>query len=372
VRYAVPEDLVDCAQVCGVRDVRAFGGESTCHFRQDFARVLREEIEEKGLDPEETYSVLAISGGAANGAYGAGLLNGWSDSGTRPVFKVVTGISTGAITAPFAFLGSEYDCVIKEFYTEYSTRDIMRIRFPRFMIPVKSSIATTIPMKRLLNHYIDMEVLKKISAEYRKGRRLYVGTTNMDTQELVVWDMGKIASCENLRSLELFRKIVLASASIPVFFQPIYFRVEIDGKQYEEMHVDGGLSKQVFFIDDVIRGLDEITQKRQDEFFKSRYHLYLIRNGYATPLYEEVPDKIFPIADRALDTLINSQSLGDLYHIYLCVKDLGGDFNLAHIPESHVSHAREFLDPVEMRILFNLGYDEALEGYRWKKSPPAS
>ncbi|MFA4983711.1 MAG: patatin-like phospholipase family protein [Candidatus Omnitrophota bacterium] len=374
VRHVVPADSLSSAWILGRQDIRAFSGMPSVAFKNDFLVLLEQEEKESpsllAFTNSRTYSVLAISGGAANGAYGAGLLSGWSERGTRPVFKVVTGISTGAITAPYAFLGSGYDDRLKEIYTRYSTKDIMKIRFPLIKIPFSNSISSTKPLERLIGKHFDAAMLKKIAAEYNKGRRLYVGTTNLDAQRLVIWDMGKIASMGDERALKLFRKIILASASVPVAFPPVFLYVEANGKMYDEMHVDGGISKQVFFLYDVLQGFEKALKERGIDASRNKYAIYIIRNGYVEPLYKGVQDKLVAIAERTVDTMTNAQGIGDLYQIYVFTKDGKGDFNLAYIPASHVSKAKELFDPVEMRELFELGFKEGLEGYHWKKNPP--
>jgi len=370
LRHAVPPELLSDARVFGMRDIRAFSGSPSDYFKKDLIKLFAQEekVSPSGVsfNDDRTYNVLAVSGGAANGAYGAGLLNGWSQSGRRPVFKVVTGISTGAIIAPIAFLGSKYDATLKEFYTKYSTKHIARIH-----IPFTNSFANMRPLERLIGRYFDAELLKKIAVEYNKGRRLYVGTTNLDAQRLVVWDMGKIASLGDDLALKLFRKIILASASMPIAFPPVYLKVEVDDKTYDEMHVDGGVTRQVFFLYDVLQGFDKAFQEKGRDASRTKYTIYVIRNGYVDPFYKEVRDKLSAIAERAVDTMINAQSIGDLYQLYVFAKDGGrGDFNLAYIPATHVSNAKEFFDPVEMQALFDLGFKEASEGYPWRKSPP--
>ncbi len=368
VRHAVPPDLLNSVRIYGMHDIRAFSGNPSDSFKKDFIKLL--EQEEKGsssflsFKTNRTYYLLAISGGSNNGAYGAGLLNGWSQSGTRPVFKVVTGISTGAITAPFAFLGSEYDDKLKELYTKYSTKDIVRIH------PSNNSFASSKPLERLIERYFDAELLKEIAIEYNKGRRLYVGTTNLDAQRLVIWDMGKIASIGDDNALKLFRKVILASASVPIAFPPVYLNVEANDKKYDEMHVDGGVVKQVFFLYDVVQGVEKAAKEKGVDISKIQYKIYIIRNGYIDAVWEEVPDKLLSIADRTVDTMIKSQSGGDIYQLYNFTKLGRGDFNLAYIPATHVSKAKELFDPIEMQALFNLGFEEALRGYDWKKVPP--
>ena len=193
-RHSVPFDQLNNVRIFGMQDIRTFGGSPSDSFKKDFVHLLEQE-EKKDYSffdwrAPRTYYMLAISGGGANGAYGAGLLNGWSKVGTRPEFRVVTGISTGAAIAPFAFLGSSHDATLKEFYTKYSTRDIARMRG----IPSSNSFASARPMEHLIARYFNADLLKEIAVEYNKGRRLYVGTTNLDAQRLVIWDMGKIAS----------------------------------------------------------------------------------------------------------------------------------------------------------------------------------
>lgn len=369
VRHAVPEELMPMAGVSGMRDIRAFSGIPSDSFKKDFVQLLEDEqgkINAFDFNVTRVYSVLAVSGGGANGAYGAGILNGWTRSGTRPVFKVVTGISTGAIIAPLAFLGSDYDGRLKEFYTKYSTRDIARMRLPFG----HNSFATTRPLRMLIERYFDESLFKAVAAEYSKGRRLYVGTTNLDAQRLVIWDMGKIASIGDENALELFRKIILASASIPVAFPPVYLEVEAGDRKYDEMHVDGGICKQVFFLYDVLQGFNAALKEKNIDPARNRYSIYVIRNGYVNGYYREIPDKLMPIIERTVDSITSAQGVGDLYQLYLFAVKSKGDFNLAYIPDGHKSGSKELFDPAEMRALFDLGCAEAENGYTWKKTPP--
>jgi len=359
VRHALPEGMQDCATVSGMKDIRVYSGNPTEYFRKDLISLIDAKV------PGREYSMLAISGGGANGAYGAGLLKGWTRSGTRPVFTVVTGISTGAIIAPFAFLGGDYDGALEKFYTQYSTKDIMTIT-----LPFVNSFASPRPLKKNIDKYFDMALLKEIASEYSKGRRLYIGTANLDAQKLVIWDMGKIASIGDDRALALFRQVILASSSIPVAFPPVYFKVESEGKTYDEMHVDGGVVKQVFFLYEVAQGMGKAIKERRSDIRGFRYKIYIIRNGYADSIWKEVPNDLSAIAERTMDTMINAQGVGDIYQLYAFSKLGNGDFNLAYIPATHISNAREPFDPVEMRKLFALGYDEAAAGYNWKKVPP--
>jgi predicted acylesterase/phospholipase RssA len=374
-RHAVPMDLLDKAQISNIQDIRAFDGRPSNFLMEDFVKLLdQEEKEEKesaiwAANSSHTYCVLAISGGGDKGAYGVGLLNGWTREGSRPVFKVVTGVSTGAIIAPFAFLGSKYDERLKEFYTKYSTKEIMREKGLLQAI-LGNSYMSNHPLKHLIEQNIDQKLLSEIAREYNKGRRLYVGTTNLDAQQFVIWDMGKIASVGNYKALNLFRKIILASVSMPIVFPPVYFDVEVNHKMYDEMHTDGGVTKQVFLLYNVLQGFEKAIMIRGIDISKVKYKIYIIRNGYVDPVWGQVSDNIFSIAQRTFDTSTNAQGIGDLYQLYTFAKMGRGDFNLAYIPSTHIFKAKELFDLNEMRGLFDLGFKEALRGYDWKKVPP--
>lgn len=374
-RHAVPMDLSDKVFISGMQDIRASNGKPSDYLMADFVKLLdQQEKDEKeasiwATNSSRTYSVLAISGGAANGAYGVGLLNGWTKEGSRPVFNIVTGVSTGAIIAPFAFLGSKYDQKLKQFYTKYSTSEIMR-RKGLLQIFFGNSYMSNRPLIRLIERNFDQELINEVAHEYSKGRRLYVGTTNMDSQEFVIWDMGKIASEGGANALKLFRKVVLASVTIPIVFPPVYFDVEANHQRYDEMHVDGGVSKQVFLLYDVLQGFEKAIKQKDIDISKVKYKIFIIRNGYVDPVWKQVPDNIFAIAERTFDTSTNAQGIGDLYQLYTFAKMGRGDFNLAYIPSTHVPKTRELFDLNDMHELFDLGYGQALKGYDWKKVPP--
>jgi predicted acylesterase/phospholipase RssA len=359
-RHAPPEDEMTSASICGLHDIRAFSGIPSESFKKDYLKLL-----EGRKNIRQALSLLAISGGGSNGAFGAGLLKGWSKTGARPNFDIVTGISTGAIIAPFAFLGPAYDENLEEFYTRYSTHDLFE-----FHIPFRNSFASTEPLKRQLAAHFDKTMLAKIAEEYARGRRLYVGTTDLDEQRLVIWDMGKIATAGSDDALRLFRQVILASSSIPIVSPPVYFDVDIHGNSYNEMHVDGGVVKQVFFPYDVLSGLDDALKARHINIDRFVYSIYVIRNGYIEPIHQEVADNLSMIGSRTIDTMINNQGIGDLYQIYSFSKLGNGSFHLAYIPNSYQPKAKEIFDPAEMRRLFDMGYHAAEYGYPWASHPP--
>ena len=217
------------------RDTSGFATEAIALFDKERAYLASQG--QNGPMPPANY--LAISGGGDNGAYGAGFLNGWTAAGTRPLFKVVTGVSTGALIAPFAFLGPKYDYVLERVYTTSSQADIFK---KRGLIKgvTSDAMADSQPLANLIASYATRELLDEIAAEYAKGRILLVGTANLDSLEPVVWNMTAIAASQDPNALELFRRILLASASIPAAFPPVMIDVTVDGTTFQEMHVDGG------------------------------------------------------------------------------------------------------------------------------------
>jgi len=303
---------------------------------------------------------LAISGGGDNGAYGAGFINGWTASGTRPEFKVVTGISTGALIAPFAFLGPKYDYVLERVYTTTSQKDIFTKRGFKSLI-WGDAAADTAPLATIIASYVTPEFLKEIAAEYAKGRILLVGTTNLDSLEPVIWNMGAIASSTDPGALKLFRSVLLASASIPGAFPPVMIDINVDGTPHQEMHVDGGTVTQVFLYPPSFRMDKSVERKRV---------LYVIRNARLDADWASTERRTMTIAMRAIDSLTRTQGIGDLYRIYTTANRDGIDFNLTYIPPSFNTPHNEQFDTAYMQSLYKIGLDAAKAGYTWQKYPP--
>jgi len=365
-RHPVPPNLTTKVSIPGISEARFWGDEwpkfskekletfTDAEFRQYFSAIYK-----------EPHNYLAISGGGANGAFGAGLLLGWTATGTRPEFTMVTGISTGALTAPFAFLGPDYDDELKTVYTTTSTKDIVEER--NIITAVfGDSMADTKPLQALIAKYINSNVIDAIAREHKRGRRLFVGTVNLDAGRSVIWNIGTIAASDSPHKIELIHDILRASASIPVAFPPVVITVEINGKRFDEMHVDGGTGSQVF-VYPAAMDFRQITQKLK---VQGDPKVYVVRNSFLEPDYNGVKRRIFSIASRTIDSLIRTQGIGDLYKIYsLCERD-GNDFNLAYIPSDFAEEPTEGFDPEYMGKLFDLGYQMAKSGYPWKKTPP--
>jgi predicted acylesterase/phospholipase RssA len=308
---------------------------------------------------------LAISGGGDEGAFGAGLLVGWTIRGNRPEFKVVTGISAGALIAPFAFLGPQYDKVLRSVSMSIGPRDIFHVR--NILAAISSdAFADDTPLASMIEKYVTREVLAAIAREYAKGRVLLIGTTNLDSRQPVVWNMGAIAASEDPRALELFRKIVLASASIPGVFPPVMIDVEVDGRQYQEMHVDGGVITQVFLFPPAF-----VERLRGNRSVKERArNVYVILNSRIDPQWQAVARRSTHVARRALEALIEAQGINDLYRLQVIAQQEEEHFNIAYIGEEfNYPHGHMFATDY-LRHLFGYSYQLAMNGDPWRKALP--
>jgi hypothetical protein len=316
------------------------------------------------------YNYLAVSGGGSDGAFGAGLLKGWTESGKRPKFKFVTGVSTGALIAPFAFLGPDYDVTLKEAYT---TVDAQRLYLAHGLVSLlwEESFTDNKPFREMIAKYIDDKLLARVAEEHKKGRRLYVLTTDLDREEPVVWDMGAMASGSSPDRLELFRKVILASASIPAFFPPVLINVKIDGVQKDELHVDGGVFAQAFFVGNQV-DLRAMERRAHPEWTgkKITHRLYVIRNGRLDPQPRKVDRSLGSITAYSIDSMLKASGINDLYRLYL--GDLAGELELHYvaIPHDYAPSSLEEFNQAEMVQQYNLGLSMGEKGIPWQRTPP--
>lgn len=367
--HAVPTDNEAAAEIAGMPGVRYWQKSDLERLTEGAIKAYEAEVEawtaagKTGPLPPANY--LAISGGGENGAYGAGLLVGWTEAGTRPEFKLVTGVSTGALTAPFAFLGPAYDQQLKEVYTTISAKDVLEERGLLAAV-FNDAMADNAPLQLLVAKYVTEDMLKAIAVEHEKGRILLIGTTNLDARRGVIWDIGKIAEYGGPGALELVRKLLIASAAIPGAFPPMMIDVEVNGTKYQEMHVDGGASAQVFVYPPQLR----LAELSAQSGIKRERNMYIIRNARLDPDWADTERQTLTIAGRAVASLIQTQGTGDLYRIYAIAQRDGVDFNLAYIPATFDVPLPEPFDRHYMEELFKLGYEQGRAGYQWQKEPP--
>jgi len=370
LRDPVPGSLVDQAVVDNLSGVRFWGDAGPSEYADLTEERIAQVKQRYGAGGPAGRKVriesLSLSGGGDDGAFGAGLLVGWSASGTRPQFDVVTGISTGSMIAPLAFLGPRYDGRLKEAYTTVSANQLVKAQVLPALFGTADGLADSKPLAKMIAHYTSQQMLEEIAAEHRKGRMLLIGTTNLDAQRPVIWDIGALANSGRPDALQLMRSIMLASASIPGALPPVEIKVTADGRPYDEMHVDGGVTRQVFLYPP---GYEPEKVDKAVGWKPSR-RAFIIRNGKVNPEFAMTQAKILPIASRSISTLIKTQGIGDLYQIYLTSKRDKIDFNLAYIPADFTMKSKSPFDKAYMNALFQLGYSLGRAGYKWQKLPP--
>jgi len=366
---AVPRDAQMHADPPGMAGMRYSSIEETSELVEEGLAALRREERalrttgHRGRLPPASY--LAVSGGGEDGAFGAGLLVGWTAHGDRPEFKLVTGVSTGALIAPFAFLGPGCDAKLKSVYTEIDSRDIAEERWLGAAL-LDDAVADSAPLRRLVRHMLDTGITREIAAEYQQGRLLMIGTTNLDGRRGVIWNLGKIAASGHPRANRLIEDVLVASASIPGLFPPVMIDVEANGQRYQEMHVDGGVSAQVFAYPPTF----QLGREAGSMGALRERHLYIIRNGRFDPEWEQVERRTLSIAGRSVSAMIQNQGVGDTYRIYATAQRDKVDYNLAFIPPTTRPAPKEPFDRRYMNELFDLGYRLGRNGYPWSKTPP--
>ncbi len=359
--------------VPGMPGIRAWAGRPSALMDDDLALSFAQESREDFPPmPDGTvrYAHLALSGGGASGAFGSGYLNGWTSTGGRPLFKIVTGVSTGALMAPFAFVGADYDDALRQFYTTTSTRDIFVIRAILWQLLAGEALADTRPLQAIIARHVDDRLLQRVAQAHRSGRRLYIGTSDLDLPRFVVWNMGLIATSGRPDALELFRKVMLASASIPVAFPPVFFEVELqrDGPRYDEMHVDGGVGARVFLNGGVFSGTT--VRERGGHGGVGLEDIFVIHNGQLIPQPDPVNRSLAAIAVRVIDASGRAAALGDLFRIYGYAQSEKASFQWVTIPNDVDMRSDEVFDPAAMQSLYDVGYRLAQSGGGWSRQPP--
>ncbi len=360
---AVPHGLQAQAQVPNLPDIR-YRGPGFGRLQDDLLLTVQREraalAASDSLGPLPPISFLALSGGGGDGAFGAGLLVGWSEHGDRPTFNLVTGVSTGALIAPFAFLGPKYDTQLKRLYTEISDKDILNLRGISAAL-FDDALADNLPLQKLVEHNITAELLEAIAIESAKGRTLLVATTDLDARRSVFWNVTLMAESRHPKALQLIRQILVASAAIPGELPPMMIDVEAAGHAYQEMHVDGGTTQQVFVLPTELVLSDVARRERT---------LYVIRNARLAVDSEQVERSALAIATRAIASLIYTQGIGDLYEIAALAQREDAHFRLAYIPDGFDKVATQAFDREYMNALFLVGYRLGRDGYSWAHKPP--
>ena len=324
-----------------------------------------------GPEPDgcRPFNVLVLSAGGAYGAYTAGVLTGWTEAGTRPRFDVVTGVSTGALVGTLAFLGPERDPDLRRFYTQVTERDVFARR-PQLSALLSDALADSRPLERLIEQAVDAELMRQVACEHRKGRRLYVGTTHLDARRSVVWDMGEIATRGRPEDLTLFRKVLLASASLPGLLPPVAIPVEVEGRKYEEMHVDGGVTASLFFRPPHV-AREDLARLGDKPLTGSNVYVIVAGKLFADP--DPVQPRFLSIVGSSVSALLHAQTRGDLYEVYALALATGMNYKLAAVPQdARVPASSTSFDPATMNRLYEIGRRQAGSPDLWRATPPGT
>jgi hypothetical protein len=366
----VPQDLTRGATVLGLPNERFVLPQDLPAMDAEFAEAARRRMRHLGLtNPGQLprFELLGVSGGGEDGAFGAGLLCGWTAHGTRPQFELVTGVSTGALTAPFAFLGPDWDAGLRAVYTDITPGDVLRQRGLLAAV-FDDAIADSAPLFRTISRQLDDRMLAALAAGHREGRMLLIGSTNLDAQLPVIWNIGAIADSGHPRALDLIRRILLASAAIPGAFPPVLFDVTVNGRPHQEMHVDGGAVAQVFLYP------RQVTERRRERLRRGQPLIpasaYIIRNARLDAQWAAVDRRAMSIVGRAISTMIGSSGYNDILRIWNTTQRDRIDFNLAFIGRDFTATYTTPFEQAYMRALFDYGFAKARQGYPWAKEPP--
>lgn len=306
---------------------------------------------------------LALSGGGADGAYGVGVLNGWTATGTRPTFSVVSGVSTGGLIAPFAFLGSRYDGVLRELYTSGIAESLLEDSNP-LRVLFGSGLAGNTRLRELVARYVGTDLIQAIAREYAKGRRLLVVTTDLDTQRTVIWDMGRIATIGTADALNLFRDVMTASASIPLVFPPMLIEAEARGRLFQEMHVDGGVTAPVLTLPDMFLLQGRGLPKGQ------HLDIFILINNKIERDFELVRNASLEVASRSIASMTKAQTRSIVFSTYKFARHNHLGFHLSYIERDYPSATSAGFDTAYMRALYQYGYEKAASGHAWSTTPP--
>ncbi|WP_171230357.1 patatin-like phospholipase family protein [Ruegeria sp. HKCCA4008] len=347
-------DLQD-PQVPGIEGARYWADVAPTNISTLLETSLRQR-QASGVTSDYT---LTLSGGGEDGAFAAGILSAWSEAGTRPEFMAVTGVSTGALAAPFAFLGSDYDDELKNLYGGLPPSRIFKGRFITGILS-GASVKSSDPLRQLIESYVTDDFLAKVANEHRRGRRLLVQSVSLDAQRPVLWDLGAIANSGAPNAKKVFVDVLLASAAIPGVFPPVLIDVETQDGVRDELHVDGGVYSQTAYVP----GWD-IPRK-----YARGGKLYAIRNGKVEPELRVIKPGVFQVSARSLSTLIKAQGVDDLTIAYKLSLQRRAEYQATWIGTDFDYPLAEPFDPDYMRALFDYGYQRFKSGALWSNRPP--
>ena len=354
-RIAYGPKAAATASIEGFSDIRMYA---------DTTRNLPEARAWMPIPRHKEINYLVLSSGGAGGAFSVGVLKAWSDRADRPKFDIVSGVSTGALIAPYAFLGPAYDKALVDLYTSGVAKELVDADFlPKGLFG--ASLLKQKPLRTMVERYLTRDVLAIIAAEHRKGRRLLVLTSNLDSQRAVIWNMGAIAASGRPDALKLFRDIIIASASIPGLYPAVLIKARSGAQAFEEMHSDGGSASQILTIPE-----GWMANSDKGGWSKGlKFNMYIIVNNALIPEFSTTTNNTFAVMARANSALIKAQTRSALVATYVYAQRNGIRFRVASI-DTQVPY--KMIDPFNtsyMRAVYKLGYEKMASDSLWSDKP---
>ncbi len=313
-------------------------------------------------DSQGDITALALSGGGANGAFGAGVLYAWSQSGELPSFQLVTGVSTGALTAPFAFLGKGWEERMRRSYTEGPVYHLLKAKGLYSLLT--PGVFSRAPLDDLVGSYVTDDLMRAVAAEHLRGRRLLVATTNLDTEQLIIWDMGAIARHGGPEARKLFAQVLVASASVPGVFQPSLIPVEGQGHAFAEMHVDGQTESAFFAVPPAL------VLSHAPDTTLNRVRYFVIINGQLEGRFAVTKRSSLPILARSFDTAARASLRQTVITTSEFCRIHGCQMRFTDIPDTERDDPLDF-SPAHVKSLFAAGMEAMRQGRAWQSTLPA-
>lgn len=312
-------------------------------------------------------NVLVLSGGGAKGSFGAGVIKGLNDTNALPNYSIITGVSAGALLAPFVFVGGEQIDRLEEVMLGLNDKMILGKR--NFLNTIfKDAFTNGEDLFSFIEKVYDDEMIAQVAAQHNQGRRLLIGTTHFDSEQMIVWNLGQIAASNDPDKAKLFHQVLVASASIPGVFPPQFINVDLDGQTLEEMHVDGGLSAQMFLQASNI----DFMKINQALGLEKAPKVQVIRNGVLKMPYNQIKDKGMDLLTQSVRSLTLQQTRGDLYRMMYFSEVQGLDLEFTYIDDRFTpqAHSKQMFDSTYMKALYNYGYSKATKNQLWTTDVP--
>lgn len=360
-------DMVDKVQqdeYDALLDLKDFVPRADLNRKLAFENAMKER--NPNAPPYRQKNILSLSGGGSFGAFTAGVVCGWTVKGDRPTFDVVTGISTGALVAPFAFLGPAYDEQLKTFYTTLEAKDLYKMKPIRGLF--RESLADNTPLAEKVDQVLTPQVISELGQEHQKGRRLYIGTTAAESKQFVVWDIGAIACRGRPEDRQLIKQILLGSSAIPGVFPPQHIAVTVDGMCVTERHIDGGVSQALFIHPPYVP--PEYRSKNQNTDLAGT-NIYLIVAGKLYADLEKIKPMALNLVGKEISAMIYAQTRGDLLRLFTASMLTGMNYYLTAIPQEYAAPTTGMaFNKQALTGMFNEGYRIVTEGVAWRRTPP--